>query len=56
MPRKLETLEQKNAYKIYMKNYMKKKYLADPDYKLQQLEKYRLRYKIIKDSKIEKQI
>jgi len=51
MPRKLETPEQKNAYKIYMKNYMKMKYLVNIEYKLKQIEKSRLRYKKIKDSK-----
>lgn len=56
MPRKLETPAQKEAYKIYMKNYMKKKYLEDPDYKKKQIEKSQLRYKTIKNSKIEKQI
>lgn len=56
MPRKLETQEQKNAYKIYMKNYMKKKYLEDADYKKKQIEKSQARYKKIKDLKIEKQI
>jgi hypothetical protein len=55
MPRKLETEEQKAAYKIYMKAYMKKKYLENPEFKIKQLEKSRQQYKKVKDSKKEKE-